>query len=414
VDQTDLLKNTQDQLRLACEQLRLPEAAYEVLKEPRRVLEAHLLVQRDNGQVVSFPAWRAHHNNARGPYKGGIRFHPSVTLDEVKALSIWMTLKCAVVDIPMGGAKAGVVVDPSTLSRRELETLSREFIREFATFMGVDRDIPAPDVNTNPQIMSWMMDEYARMNDDADVFAIFTGKPTALGGSAGREEATGQGVTAVALRAASHLGLGTGLTAAIQGFGNVGSYTARFLYESGVRVVAVSDVHGAIANPNGLDVPNLIRYVRETGTVQGFPGSRSLAGEDLLTQPVDILIPAALENQITSAVAAEVRAKLVVEAANGPTTPEGQAVLTRRGIPVVPDIVANPGGVYVSYLEWVQNRGGMYWAPEDVAARLERAMAAAVDEVFRVAEAAGVDLRQAAYQLAVRKVDEAMRLRGWY
>jgi glutamate dehydrogenase len=414
MDSTNLFVNTQEEIRRAVEELGLPHDAYEALKEPRRVLEAHLLVRLDNGRTASFPAWRSHHNNARGPYKGGIRFHPGVTLDEVKALSMWMTLKCAVVDIPMGGAKAGVVVDPAQLSARELETLSREFIREFASFIGVDRDIPAPDVNTNGQIMAWMMDEYARMNDDADVFGIFTGKPLELGGSQDRAEATGQGVAAVAIRAATRLGLGSGLTAAIQGFGNVGSNTAAFLHQRGVRVIAVSDVKGGIVNRDGLDVPALLAWSADHGTVQGFPGTTALTNADLLELPVDILIPAALENQITREVASRLQARLVVEAANGPTTPEGQEELTRRQIPAVPDIVANPGGVYVSYLEWAQNRGGYYWTKEEVSDRLERAMAHAFDGVFDLGRERHIPLREAAYQLAIKKVADAMALRGWY
>jgi glutamate dehydrogenase len=414
LDSTNLFVNTQEQIRVACEQLGLPADAYEALKEPRRVLEAHLLVRRDDGRIASFPAWRSHHNNARGPYKGGIRFHPGVTLDEVKALSMWMTLKCAVVDIPMGGAKAGVVVDPATLSPRELEALSREFIREFASFMGIDRDIPAPDVNTNGQIMAWMMDEYARMNDDADVFGIFTGKPVELGGSQDRAEATGQGVAAVALRAATRLGMGNALTVAIQGFGNVGSNTALFLHQRGVRVIAVSDVSGGIVNREGLDVPALVRFSAEHGGVRGFPGAGAVSNQELLELDADILIPAALENQITREVAERLRARLVVEAANGPTTPEGQAVLTRRGVPAVPDILANPGGVYVSYLEWAQNRGGYYWSKDEVSARLEQAMAGAFDQVFRLSQERRLDFRQAAYQLGVSKVARAMQLRGWF
>ena len=414
MDSTDVLANTQASLKEAVGTLGLSDDVYELLKEPRRMLESHLMIRRDDGRIATFPAWRSHHNNARGPYKGGIRFHPGVTADEVKALSIWMTLKCAVIDIPMGGAKAGVTVDPSELSERELEALAREFIREFSSFIGVDRDIPAPDVNTNAQIMAWMMDEYARMNDDADVFGIFTGKPLSLGGSQDRAEATGQGVAAVALQAAQRLSLGTNLSAAIQGFGNVGSNTAVFLHQRGTRVVGVTDAGGGVQRPDGLDVPALLSWSQDHGTVAGFPGGQPLPPDKLFRLDVDLLIPAALENQITGVVAETVRARLVVEAANGPTTPEGQEVLTRRGIPAVPDILTNTGGVYVSYLEWVQNRSGAYWSAAEVSTRLEQAMALAVDAVMDLAAAQSIDLRRAAYLLAVRKVADAMHLRGWY
>ncbi|MCL8207758.1 MAG: Glu/Leu/Phe/Val dehydrogenase [Actinomycetia bacterium] len=415
MESTNLLRNTQEELRQAVAALGLPDEVYDILAEPRRMLEAHLLVRRDDGRTVRYPAWRAHHNNARGPYKGGIRFHPGVNADEVKALAVWMTLKNAVIDIPMGGAKAGVAVDPSDLSPRELETLAREFIREFASFIGVDRDVPAPDVNTNEQIMAWMMDEYARMHDDADIFAIFTGKPLALGGSQDRLEATGQGVAIVAEAAMRRRGLAPrAARVAIQGFGNVGTHTARYLAGRGIAVVAVSDVRGGILHPRGLDVEALVAHVRRTGSVVDFPGTTPLTNEELLTLDVDVVIPAALENQVTESVAGAMRATVVVEAANGPTTPEGQAELDRRGVLVVPDIVANPGGVYVSYLEWVQNRHGYYWPREDVAGRLAAAMERAFDTVYELAQEHGTNLRQAAYRLAVGKVAEAMRLRGWY
>ncbi len=414
-DSTNPFLNTQAAFQDACRALELPDAVYEILKEPRRVLEAHLLVRRDDGTTASFPAWRSHHNNARGPYKGGIRFHPGVDQNEVKALSMWMTLKCAVIGIPMGGAKAGVTVDPSTLSARELEALSREFIREFASFIGVDRDVPAPDVNTNSQIMAWMMDEYGRMHDDADVFGIFTGKPIPLGGSAERTEATGEGVAIVTRRAMDRVGLSPSSTrVAVQGYGNVGAQTARWLAARGVRIAAVSDVGGGVWQGEGLDLDALDRWAAEHGTVAGFPGAAPLTNSELLTADVDVLVPAALENQITRAVAAEVRARLVVEAANGPSTPEAQEILFARGIRTVPDIVANPGGVYVSYLEWAQNRGGYYWTRDEVSSRLEQAMTAAFDQVWALAAERQVDLRRAAYRLAVQRVAEAMHLRGWY
>lgn len=414
-DSTNPFLNTQAAFLEACRALALPDAVYEILKEPRRVLEAHLLLRRDDGSTVSVPAWRSHHNNARGPYKGGIRFHPGVDENEVKALSMWMTLKCAVIGIPMGGAKAGVTVDPGPLSARELEALSREFIREFASFIGVDRDVPAPDVNTNGQVMAWMMDEYGRMNDDADIFGIFTGKPIPLGGSADRTEATGEGVAVVTRRAMDRVGLSpTATRVAVQGYGNVGAHAARFLAARGIKVVAVSDVGGGVLDPGGLDLAALDRWAAEHGSVAGFPHAAAITNSELLAAEVDVLVPAALENQITQDVAARVQAKLVVEAANGPTTPEGQEVLFSRGIRTVPDIVANPGGVYVSYLEWAQNRGGYYWARDEVSARLEQAMTAAFDQVWALAADHGTDLRRAAYRLAIQRVAEAMRLRGWY
>jgi len=397
----------------ACLDLGLPQAVYEYLKEPARVLIVSIPVRMDNGEIRTFIGYRSQHTDVIGPTKGGVRFHPQVDLDEVKALSMWMTIKCGVLGLPYGGAKGGVVCDPSQLSRRELEALARGYIRAIAQMVGPEKDIPAPDVNTNPQVMGWMMDEYSKLRG-FNAPGLVTGKPMILGGSAGRAEATGRGVVICAREAMRRLGRSLrGATAAVQGFGNVGSNAARLLYEEGAKVVGISDVRGGVYNPDGIDVYRALEWAREHGTVAGLPGTQPIGSADVLYLPVDVLIPAALENVITLENADRIQARIIVEAANGPTTPEAARRLTERGIFQVPDILANAGGVTVSYFEWVQNLQNYYWPEEEVLEKLERMMVSAFNTVYKVHEQRGVSMRRAAYMVAVKRLADAMQARGW-
>ncbi len=384
------------------------------IKHPKRQVIVSLPIKMDSGETRVFTGYRVLHDTTRGPGKGGIRFHTAVTLDEVKALAAWMSFKCAVVDIPFGGAKGGIVCDPTTLSEGELERLTRRYISELFEFLGPNVDIPAPDVGTNPQIMAWIMDTFSMKQGYVEPGAV-TGKPVGLGGSAGRAEATGRGLLYVARDALRYYGYAlVGTTFAIQGFGNVGSSAARLLHGAGARIVAVSDVTGGIYNRNGLDVPALLEYVARNRSVVGFPGAEAITNQGLLTLPCDVLLPAALEGQITEENAGSVSAKLVLEGANGPTTPEADAILAKRGIKVVPDILANAGGVVVSYFEWVQDRYGYFWPESVIRERLEEKMVTSFRDVAETAESHQVDLRMAAYILAVGRVAEAKRLRGLY
>ena len=412
-DLTNPFHIVQGQLRAAVDNLQLGDDVYEFLKEPMRVVEVAIPVHRDDGRLTTFLGYRAQHTDAIGPTKGGIRFHPDVNVDEVKGLSMWMTFKTAVMGLPYGGAKGGVVCNPSELSARELEELSRGYVRRLAAVLGPELDIPAPDVNTNPRVMGWMLDEYDRVRGQ-NTPGFITGKPLVLGGSAGREEATGRGVVYTILEAMKHLGLEPSRsTAAIQGFGNVGSHTAEFLHENGVRLVAVEDVRGGAYNPDGLDVPALIDHAHRTGSVRGLPGSRDIGTEELFGLDVDVLVPAALENQITSSVARNVKAKIIAEAANGPTTPDGDDILDAKGVFTIPDILCNAGGVTVSYFEWVQNTQGFYWTAKEVNTRLQELMVTAFQHVFDMHEERHVTMRKASYIIAVHRVAEACEARGW-
>lgn len=404
----------QNEIRKAAELLQLPAAVAEILQEPARVLCVAIPVRMDDGTIRLFRGYRSQHTFALGPTKGGIRFHPQVTLDEVKALSMWMTIKCGVIGLPYGGGKGGVVCNPKELSAGELERLSRGYIQAIYPLIGPDTDIPAPDVYTNPQIMAWMMDEYSRLAG-RPVPGVITGKPIVLGGSLGRNEATARGCTIVIREAAGEIGLRlSGSTAAIQGFGNAGAIAAELLSGLGVRIVAVNDSRGGVYHPQGLDVAALVRYKKETGSVVGFPGaSRSIDTEELLTLDCDILVPAALENQITESIAPRVRARIVAEAANGPTTPGADAILTARKVLVLPDILANAGGVTVSYFEWVQNLQQYYWTEEEVNRRLEELMVRAFRNVYRMHVEKGVPMRRAAYMVSLARVAAAMQSRGW-
>jgi len=385
----------------------------QLLLQPARVYEVAIPVRRDDGSLEVFTGYRAQHCDVLGPAKGGIRFHPAVNVDEVKALAMWMTIKCALTDLPYGGGKGGVVCDPGSLSPGELERLSRGYVRALAPHIGPDRDIPAPDVGTSAQVMAWMVDEYAQITGSFEP-AAFTGKPLELGGIPGRAEATGLGIFFAGREALHDLGRSVpGTTVAVQGFGKVGSYAARYFAQGGARVVAVSDVFGAVYNPDGLDIEQLRLHVDRTGTVKGFAGGREIERDQLLLLPVDVLVPAALEGQIHAGNAGAIQARLVVEGANGPTTVEADEILAARGITVVPDILANAGGVIVSYFEWAMNRSRLSWTAEEVQRRLEAKVKKVYAEVADRARRINQPLRPAAYGVAIDRLAGAMRARGW-
>ncbi len=404
----------QQQFDLAAERLNLDPGLRRVLREPRRELTVHFPVKMDDGSVQVFTGYRIQHNLGRGPAKGGIRYHQDVSLDEVKALAMWMTWKCAVVGIPYGGGKGGVIVDPKKLSQKELEALSRRFFTEIEVLVGPERDIPAPDVNTNAQVMAWFMDTYS-MHQGYTVPGVVTGKPISLGGSEGRNEATARGTVFCIIEAARHNGIDLGKArVAIQGFGNAGSIAAKLIAEEGSTVVAVSDSTGGIHNPGGLDVHRVIAWKKEHGTVQGFPGSTDISNAEVLEVDCDILIPAALENQITARNAGNIKAKIVAEAANGPTTPDADQILFKDWKFMIPDILCNAGGVTVSYFEWVQDLNRDHWSEQVVNAKLKEIMVKAFQETLAIARRDQVDMRTAAYLLAVQRVADATAMRGLY
>ena len=398
----------------ASERLDLEPGIWEILTHPKRQIIVSCPVQMDDGSVRVFTGYRVQYSLMLGPCKGGIRYHPGVTLDEMTALAAWMTWKCAIAHIPFGGAKGGVVCDPATLSPRELEALTRRYIAEIVDAIGPEKDIPAPDVNTNAQIMAWVMDTCS-MHTGHTVTAVVTGKPVEMGGSLGRREATGRSVTIVTREAAQHLGLDiTQATVAIQGFGNVGSVTAALLSDLGAKVVAVADHGGGVHDPCGLDIAALQRHVEAHRTVGGYPDADSLDGPQLFELDVDVLVPAALGNQITAENAPRIKAKIIAEGANGPTTPNAHRLLHERGVFVIPDILANSGGVSASYFEWVQDRYGYFWTEQEVNDRLERKMCEAFADVLETSLPFEVDLRTAAYIVAIRRVATATRMRGMY
>ena len=403
------------QVKTACDRLNADPAVYEILKSPQRVLEVTFPVKLDNGTVKTFTGYRSQHNNAVGPYKGGVRFHPNVNLDEVKALSIWMTIKCCVAGIPYGGGKGGITLDPRDYSEAELERISRAYSEAISPLIGEKIDIPAPDVNTNGKIMSWMVDAYENVVKKSAP-GVFTGKPVEFGGSLARTEATGYGVNFAAVQALEKLGKDVkGATYAIQGFGNVGYHTGYYAHQSGAKVVAVSTVDVAIYNENGLDMEALFKEFQEKGFITNEAGyGKEISNAELLALDVDVLAPCALENQLTSENAGKVRAKIVVEGANGPTTPEADAILRQNGVLVVPDILANCGGVVVSYFEWVQNLQGYYWEFDEVQEKETVVLRRAFRDIWNLAQEYDVDLRTASYMMSIRRVEKAMKLRGWY
>lgn len=409
----------QEQVKNACDKLGLEPAIYELLKQPRRVIEVNVPVKMDDGSIRVFQGWRSQHNEAVGPTKGGIRFHPNVSYDEVKALSIWMTFKCGVTGIPYGGGKGGIIVDPAELSDRELEQLSRGYIRLLYKYIGEKLDIPAPDVGTNGKVMAWMVDEYEKLTGQS-ALGVLTGKPVEFHGSLGRNEATGYGVAVTCREAAAKLGIDLKRAkVAVQGFGNVGAFTVKNIQKLGGTVVAMAEwckEHGtyAIYKADGLDFQQMWDYRAENGNLVGFPGSKAISLDEFWATECDIMVPAALENAIDAPQAEKITAKLVCEAANGPTTPEADEVLKRKGIVLTPDILTNAGGVTVSYFEWVQNLYGFYWTEADVEQKEDEAMVKAFNNVWGIAEEYDVTVREAAYMYSIKSVATAMKFRGWY
>jgi glutamate dehydrogenase (NAD(P)+) len=398
----------------AAERLKLDPGLYKVLRSPEKQIIVSVPVLRDNGDVEVFTGYRVLYNTSRGPAKGGIRFDMNVTLDEVKALAAWMTWKCAVVNIPFGGAKGGVICDPAGMSDRELERLTRRYTAGIIETLGPDSDVPAPDVNTNERVMAWIMDTYS-MHHRHTVTAVVTGKPVEMGGSLGRREATGRGCMIVTIEALKKLGLPVrGTRVAIQGFGNVGSVAALLMERAGLTIVAVSDKTGGIYNPKGLKIEDVIKYTRDHKFLEGYKGAQKITNEDLLTVDCDVLVPAALENVITSENAGSIRARVICEGANGPTTAAADPILDKKGIFVIPDILANAGGVTVSYFEWVQDRGGYFWDEDTVNNRLERIMVRSFAEVAAIADRHSVNMRTASYMLSIERVAAVHRLRGMY
>ncbi len=404
--------NALRQLETAAKIMNLNEETLARLSSPEKINMASLPVRMDDGTLKIFQAYRVQYNSARGPYKGGIRFHPQVNLDEVKALSFWMAIKCSVVGIPMGGGKGGVIVDPKSLSIKELERLSRAWIRAFRPVIGPEKDIPAPDVYTTPQIMAWMADEFSQLEGKPSL-GVVTGKPVEFGGSLGRGTSTAQGGFYVLQAAVKQLGLASqGLKVAIQGFGNAGAVMAGLLFEAGYKVVAVADSSSAIYDVNGLDIPELMQYKASTKSVKNFKGSKEISTEELFALELDVLIPAALENQITENNAENIKAKILLELANGPTTPEADDILFKNKVVLIPDVLANAGGVTVSYFEWLQNLSNNYWSEEEVDKELRDRMMPAWSAVWETGQKYQVNLRSAAFVTALERIDKASRARS--
>ena len=394
--------------------LGLDPGIWKILTNPKRQIIVSCPIQMDNGEIEVFTGYRVQYNITLGPAKGGIRYHPDVSLDEVTALAAWMTWKCAVAHVPFGGGKGGIICDPTRMSRRELESLTRRYVAEIIDAIGPEKDVPAPDVNTNDQVMAWIMDTYS-MHVGHTSTAVVTGKPIEMGGSLGRREATGRGVMIVTREAATHLGLDIKqATVAVQGFGNVGSVSADLLANIGAKIVAVTDWKGGVQNPKGLDIPQMIEFSKQHKTIDGFPGGDPIENDQLFSLDVDVLVPAALENQITEENASMIKAKIVAEGANGPTTPDAHRMLHERGIFVIPDILANAGGVTTSYFEWVQDRHGYFWEEQEVNKRLEAKMMEAFHDVLQTSIKYKTDMRTAAYIVAINRVATVTKMRGMY
>jgi glutamate dehydrogenase (NAD(P)+) len=398
----------------AAKRLKLDEGIWKVLRYPSREIIVHIPVNMDDGRIEVFTGYRVQHSVARGPAKGGIRYAPDVSLDEVRALASWMTWKCAVVNIPFGGAKGGVICDPKNMSQGELERTTRRYTASLIEFIGPEKDVPAPDMNTNEQTMAWIMDTYS-MHMGQTVTSVVTGKPVNIGGSRGRREATGRGVSIVCDQALKHLNMSPeSTTVIVQGFGNVGSNSAKLLWDKGYKIIGIGEYDGALFNPNGIDISELLEYRARNGVIHGFPGADAADKDDLLTRKCDVLIPAATENVITSKNADRIKARILCEGANGPTTTVADEILASKGVFVIPDILANAGGVTTSYFEWVQDRMGYFWTEDEVNQRLERIMIDSFDDVLHYSIAHGVNNRIAAYMLAIDRVAYTTKQRGIY
>lgn len=418
----NVIESARLQIKKATEILGLNPGSYEILKDSLRVIETSLPIKMDDGSTKVFKAYRSAHNWALGPCKGGVRFHENVNLDEVKALSMWMSLKAGLLNLPYGGGKGGVCVNPKVLSDREIEALSRAYIRSMHKYMGERIDIPAPDVNTNGKVMAYFLDEFEKLNGDRQDIGTFTGKPLILGGSQARSEATGFGVVVTTIYACQKLGIELkDAKIGLQGFGNVGSFTFKYLVENGARIQYLS-IHdpsspngqSALYNEEGFSYEGLKDYYEKNKTLVGFPDAVKISDQEFWAEKFDILIPAAIENSITESIAENLQVKLIIEAANGPITPEADKILKDKYVLIIPDILANSGGVLVSYYEWVQNQYGYYWEMEEVQEKQEKDMLKAIDKVFETAEEYKVSIRDAAYMVAIKRIDEAMKLRGWY
>ncbi len=401
------------QMNEAADIINLEPGVREILKEPMRFFTVSFPVKMEDGTVKNFIGFRCQHNDVLGPTKGGCRFHPQVDVDEVKALAAWMTYKCSLVGLPYGGGKGGVICNPKNLSKRELERLSRGFIQAIAPYIGPTKDIPAPDVYTNPQVMAWFMDEFSRVAGHHSP-GVVTGKPIVNGGSLGRNSATARGVMFTTREAAKKIGLDLdGAIVVVQGYGNAGSFSAKFFDELGCKIIAVNDSTGGAYDPNGMNPEELVKYKQSTGTVKNFPGSVDITNSDLLSLECDILVPSALENQITIENANNIRAKVIAEAANGPTTPGADKILFEKGVVIIPDILANAGGVTVSYFEWVQNLSNYYWSEEEVDQKLENVMINAFNKVWEIKDKYNVNMRVSAFIVALERLASAMATRGW-
>lgn len=414
----NIFKIAQKQIKDACDKLNCKPAVYEILKQPMRLLEVSVPVKMDDGSIRIFSGYRSQHNDALGPAKGGFRFHPSITADETKALSMWMSFKGAIVGLPYGGGKGGVTCDPKELSLGEKERLTRGYIQAIAPFIGPEKDIPAPDVATNSQIMAWVMDEFSKLKG-YNSFGVVTGKPLILGGSQGRDKATATGCCIVIREAAAKLGIDIkGAKIAIQGFGNAGANLSTILHDMGASIVAISDYRGGLYNPNGFNPyevekrDDAVKFLDDTVAAK-YPGTKVIKADELVATECDVLVPAAMENQIHKDNAVGIRAKILAEAANGPTTPEAHEILIKKGVFIIPDILASAGGVTVSYFEWVQNLQNYYWSAEEVNERLERKMVTAFKNVHKTSQDYSVDMRAAAYMVGIKLLAEAMEARGW-
>lgn len=408
------LKSVQERLKFACGMIDLKEEVFEMLKEPQRVIEVSIPVKMDNGTTEVFKGYRSVHSDALGPAKGGIRFHPDVNMEEIKALSIWMSLKCAIVSVPYGGAKGGITVDPSRLSNGELERLSRGYISSLYKYLGEKVDIPAPDVNTNGQIMAWMADEYIKLTGNNSM-GIITGKPISWGGSQGRIEATGHGIAVISKAVLGKFGRDIkGAKAAVQGFGNVGGNTVKHLQKQGAKVVAIAKKDFAIYNKEGIDYLEISEFAKTDKDLRNYPYAKEISLTDFWSLEVDLLVPAALENAITREIADMINAKIIVEGANGPVTQGADKILEDKGIVVVPDILANSGGVTVSYFEWIQNQYGYYWSEEEVIEKEEAVLMGAFNDLWKFKESRNCTFRKAAYKHGVKRITDVMKLRGWF